>query len=82
MNDSRIQAVPEESRETSPTKSRLLQLLDTEARTVRIMISNEHLWELGYTGSEPNPHSGNIAIYMQYLDALERLKEQAKMMDM
>ena len=44
-------------------------------------ISNEHLWELGYDGDEPNPHSDNIVMYMQYLNVLERLKEQAKTMD-
>ena len=34
-------------------------------------ISNEHLWELGYDGEEPNPHSGNIVLLHEYIDVLE-----------
>ena len=62
-------------------KRRLIQLFDGEIAVVRMTVSNEHLWELGYDGDEPNPHSGNIVMYMQYLNVLEQLKEQAKTMD-
>lgn len=62
-------------------KRRLIQLFDGEIAVVGMTISNEHLWELGYVGDEPNPHSGNIVMYMQYLNVLEQLKEQAKTMD-
>lgn len=62
-------------------KRRLIHLFDGEIAVVGMTVSNEHLWELGYDGDEPNPHSGNIVMYMQYLDVLERLKEQVKTMD-
>lgn len=62
-------------------KRRLIQLFEGEIAAVGMTISNEHLWELGYSGDEPNPHSGNIVMYMQYLDVLEQLKDQAKMME-
>ena len=62
-------------------KRRLIQLFDGEISVAGMTISNEHLWELGYDGDEPNPHSDNIVMYMQYLNVLERLKEQAKTMD-
>ena len=63
-------------------KRRLILLFDVEIADVEMTISNEHLWELGYEGDEPNPHSGNIVMYMQYLNALEQLKEQAKTMEL
>jgi hypothetical protein len=53
-----------------------------EIEQVRGTISNEHLWELGYDGNEPNPHSENIKILMEYLDILEEMlkkKEKFKM---
>ena len=34
-------------------------------------ISNEHLWELGYDGEEPNPHTENIEMLMEYIEVLE-----------
>lgn len=80
MKDS-AQPDPQNTCDTSLIKRRLLQLFNGELETVKKTISNEHLWELVYAGSGPNPHSGNIAIYMHYLDALEQLKEQAEIMD-
>jgi hypothetical protein len=37
----------------------------------RETIKNEHLWELGYNGEEPNPHTGNIEMLMEYIEVLE-----------
>ena len=37
----------------------------------RETIKNEHLWELGYTGEEPNPHTENIKTLREYIDVLE-----------
>ena len=71
----------EEHCDISLIKRRLIRLFDGEITAVGMTISNEHLWELGYDGEEPNPHSGNIVMYMQYLDVLEQLKEQVKTMD-
>ena len=34
-------------------------------------IENEHLWELGYDGDEPNPHTENIENLKEYISILE-----------
>lgn len=34
-------------------------------------IKNEHLWEFGYDGEEPNPHTENIEVLTEYLEILE-----------
>ena len=51
----------------NPTKEEI----KAEIEGVRGTISNEHLWELGYDGNEPNPHTENIVILMEYLEVLE-----------
>lgn len=39
-------------------------------------IDNERIWELGYDGEEPNPHTGNIEILAEYIDVLNgKIKE-------
>lgn len=46
--------------------------IKAEIEEVRVAISNEHLWELGYDGEEPyNPHTDNIIALMEYLEVLE-----------
>lgn len=47
--------------------------IKAEIEDVRGTISNEHLWELGYDGNEPNPHTENIVILMEYLEVLEEM---------
>lgn len=34
-------------------------------------IKNERIWELGYSGEEPNPHTDNINQLREYIQALE-----------
>ena len=47
-----------------------------EIEEIKGTISNEHLWELGYDGEEPNPHTENIETLKEYLEMLEeKLKE-------
>lgn len=41
-------------------------------------ISNEHLWELGYNGEDPNPHTGNIEVLKEYIEVLESKLEELK----
>ena len=55
----------------------LEELYKKEIEDVKGTISNEHLWELGYNGSEPvNPHTENIESLTEYLGILEeKLKE-------
>ena len=47
--------------------------IKTEIEEVKGTISNEHLWELGYDGQEPNPHTENIMVLMEYLEILEEM---------
>jgi hypothetical protein len=51
--------------------------IKTEIKEVKGTISNEHLWELGYDGEESmNPHSENIMILNEYLEALEEMLKE------
>ena len=48
--------------------------IKAEIEEVRGTISNEHLCELGYDGTEPwNPHSESIMVLMEYLEVLEEM---------
>jgi hypothetical protein len=54
----------------------LEELYKKEIEEAKGTIENEHLWELGYDGEEPNPHTENIEVLKEYLERLEeRLKE-------
>lgn len=53
-------------------------LYKNEIKNAKGTISNEHLWELGYDGEEPNPHTGNIEILHEYIEALEEKLEELK----
>ena len=54
----------------------LEELYTKEVEEVKGTIENEHLWELGYDGDEPNPHTENIEVLEEYLEYLEeKLKE-------
>ena len=54
------------------------ELYKNEIEEVKCAIRNEHLWELGYNGEEPNPHTGNIAVLKEYLERLEEKLEGLK----
>jgi hypothetical protein len=49
----------------------LKELYGKEIEEVKGTISNEHLWELGYDGEDPNPHTENIEVLTEYLEILE-----------
>ena len=53
------------------------ELYKKEIEEIEGTISNERLWELGYNGDEPiNPHTENIEMLTEYLEALkEKLAE-------
>lgn len=55
-------------------KEWLTKLYDEEIENVQQAISNEHTWELGYDGEEPNPHMENIEELMEYIEVLKELK--------
>lgn len=40
----------------------LEELYKREIEDTRMDISNEHIWELGYDGENPNPHTENIEV--------------------
>ena len=49
---------------------KILSLIDEEIDEIKGAISNEHTWEFGYDGEEPNPHSQNIISLNEELDFL------------
>lgn len=52
------------------------ELYKKEIEEIKGTISNEHIWELGYDGEEPNPYTENIEMLQEYLELLEeKLKE-------
>ena len=53
------------------------ELYKKEIEEIEGTISNERIWELGYNGDEPiNPHTENIEMLTEYLEALkEKLAE-------
>lgn len=54
----------------------LEKLYEKEIEEVKGTIQNEHIWELGYDGEEPNPHTENIENLKEYLETLkEKLAE-------
>lgn len=55
------------------------ELYRNEIEEIKVAISNEHMWELGYNGAEPvNPHTENIEMLKEYLDMLEEKLEELK----
>ncbi len=52
-------------------KSRIINMLDQEINEIPDTIKNEHLWELGYDGEDPNPHTQNICNLEEYRKRLE-----------
>lgn len=56
----------------------LEELYKKEIKRAKGSISNEHLWELGYNGEEPNPHTGNIEILHEYIEVLEEKLEEVR----
>lgn len=49
-----------------------------EIEEIKGTISNEHIWELGYDGEEPNPYTENIEMLQEYLELLEEKLEEIK----
>ena len=56
----------------------LEELYSKEIEEIKGTISNEHLWELGYDGEDPNPHTENIEVLAEYLDVLESKLDKLK----
>ena len=58
-------------------KNPTVEEIKKEIEEVEGTIRNEHLWELGYDGEEPmNPHTENIMILNEYLEALEEMLKE------
>lgn len=49
----------------------LIRLYEKEINESKVAISNEHIWELGYNGKEPNQHANNICDIQEYISVLE-----------
>lgn len=54
----------------------LVDMYTKEVDEAKGTILNERVWELGYDGEEPNPHTENIARLNAYIGILEdKIKE-------
>lgn len=51
----------------------LMSMYSREIEDTKGTISNEHTFELGYDGEEPNPHTENIECLKEYIEVLESL---------
>ena len=49
-----------------------------EIEETKETIKNEHLWELGYDGDEPNPHTEHIEMMKEYIEVLKEKLEELK----
>lgn len=49
-----------------------------EIEDAKCDIQNEHLWELGYDGENPNPHTENIERLKEYIEILNEKLEELK----
>lgn len=58
------------------TKCRLEDLINSELKELNGTISNEHIWELGYEGDDPNPHTDNIEKLFAYRDVLYEIVDE------
>lgn len=59
-------------------KEWLKQLYENEIEESKANIENEHLWELGYDGEEPNPHTENIERLNEYVEILKKKINELK----
>lgn len=53
---------------------RIMGLIEEEIDDASADINNEHLWETGYDGEEPNPHTQNIVNKELYRTVLNYMK--------
>lgn len=51
----------------------VMNILEKDIKEINGIISNESLWEKGYDGEEPNPHTQNIANWKAVLKAFENI---------
>lgn len=56
----------------------LINMYQKELASALQTRSNEHIWELGYNGPEPNPHTDNISRINKYILYLETKIEELK----
>lgn len=56
----------------------LEELYKNEIEEIKGTVDNERIWELGYDGEEPNPHTENIKVLKEYLEILEEKLEELK----
>ena len=57
----------------------LEKLYSDEIEEIKGTIDNERIWEWGYNGDKPNPHTENITILLEYLSILEDKLREIKM---
>lgn len=54
----------------------LKMMYEAEIEEAKEDIRNQRLWEIGYDGVEPNPHTENIARLLNYIEVLNGLIEK------
>lgn len=58
------------------TKCRLEDLINSELKDLDNALDNEHVWEFGYEGDDPNPHTDNIEKLFAYRDVLYEIVDE------
>ena len=72
MDNNEIMVNEKERKNMNETvKNWLINLYEKEIDESKTAISNECIWELGYNGEEPNPHTNNIRDIQEYINVLE-----------
>lgn len=71
-----VMKIQEDVSKSAFAKCRLEDLINGELKELNGTIRNEHIWELGYEGDDPNPHTGNIEKLFAYRDVLYEIVDE------
>ncbi len=71
-----VMKIQEDVSKSAFAKCRLEDLINDELKEINGTISNEHIWELGYEGADPNPHTDNIEKLVAYRDVLSKIADE------
>lgn len=71
-----VMKIQEDVSKSALVKCRLEDLINGELKELNGTIRNEHIWELGHEGDDPNPHTDNIEKLVAYRDVLYKIADE------
>lgn len=71
-----VMKIQEDVSKSAFVKCRLEDLINGELKELNGTIRNEHIWELGHEGDDPNPHTDNIEKLVAYRDVLYKIADE------